>query len=340
MDFDLSPTPTPPPKPDLSKPSAPADSPIADTTYRNYDGPLKLRASRWTVIAAAQWRLTKKKPIFWVLATMGLLPFLFAGIMLYLQTRYPDMFVARRGPNFNPFFDTTPGQKYTYQFYRALDFQLYFLFPLAILLGSGAIAADNRTNALMVYLSKPLTKGDYLLGKWLGVFLILFGASFVPAFGLYLYALMSDGVAFLKQDPFLVLKVACGSAIPAALFTSLQLGLSAWSKTPRIAGAVFAGIYVASGWIAQILWALQTREDLTKGVLIRHLSISGIINGLNQNLYGLILHWPNVSRRRGFNVAELPPPNAAILFGIFLVIVIGGIATARAKINAVEVVRG
>jgi hypothetical protein len=88
------------------------------------------------------------------------------------------------------------------------------------------------------------------------------------------------------------------------------------------------------------LWVFQTHEDLTKGILIRHMSISGIINGLNQNLYGLVLHWPNVSRRRGFNVAELPPPNAAILFSLFLVIVIGGIAAARAKINAVEVVRG
>ena len=339
MDFDLSPP--PPPKPDRSKPSAPADSPIADTTYRNYDGPLKLRASRWTVIASAQWRLTKKKPIFWVLSAMGMLPFLFAGIMLYLQSRISaGMMSERPDPIFYWMFDTAPGQKYTYQFYRALDFQLYFLFPLAILLGSGAIAADNRTNALMVYLSKPITKGDYLLGKWLGVFLILFGASFVPAFGLYLYALMSDGVAFLKQDPFLVLKVACGSAIPAALFASLQLGLSAWSKTPRIAGAVFAGIYVASGWIAQILWALQTRKDLTKGILIRHLSISGIVNGLNQNLYGLVLHWPNMSRRRGFNVAELPAPNAAILFSLFLIIVIGSVIAARAKINAVEVVRG
>ncbi len=339
MDFDLSPTPAASGTATPKSPSA-SDSPIADTSYRNYDGPLYLRTSRWSVIASAQWRLVKKKPIFWVLAAFGLLPFLFAGIMLYLQSRYPNTFAPRGGPNFNPFFDTTPGQTYTYQFYRALDFQLYFLFPLAILLGSGSIAADNRTNALMVYLSKPLTKGDYLLGKWLGVFLILFGASFVPAFGLYFYALMSDGIAFLKQDPLLILKVACGSAIPAALFTSLQLGLSAWSKTPRIAGAVFAGIYVASGWIAQILWALQTREDLTKGILIRHLSLSGIINGLNQNLYRLTLHWPNVHRRRGFNVAELTPPNAAVLFSIFLVIVIGGIVTARARINAVEVVRG
>ena len=340
MDFDLSPTP-PLPNPDDAKPHGASDSPIADTSYRNYDGPLNLRRSRWTIIAAAMWQLIKKKSVFWVLAALCLLPFLFAVLKLWIQSRLPSGIVEQRpDPVFYLMFDLTPGQKYTYQFYRALDFQLYFLFPLAILLGSGSIAADNRTNALMVYLSKPLTKGDYLLGKWLGVFLIMFGASVVPAFGLYMYALMSDGIDFLKQDPFLLLKVACASVIPAALFTSLQLGLSAWSKTPRIAGAVFAGIYVASGWIAQILWEMQTNKDLTKGILLRHLSLSGIINGLNQNLFGLNLHWANVHRRRGFNVAELPPPNAAVLFTVFLVIVIGGIAAARAKINAVEVVRG
>jgi len=45
---------------------------------------------------------------------------------------------------------------------------------IALVVGAGAIAADNRSNALMVYLSKPITKGDYLLGKWMGIFLAIF----------------------------------------------------------------------------------------------------------------------------------------------------------------------
>jgi ABC-2 type transport system permease protein len=347
MDFDLTPhlsKPEPQPSaPPLETPPG-APSPIADTTYRTYDGPLRLRAARWSVIALAQWNLVRRKPGFWVLFALGLLPYVFAGVLLYIQARLPagspDGAGRRPDEMFFFMFDSSPGQKYTYQFYRALDFQQYFLFPLTILLGSGSIAADSRTNALMVYLSKPLTKGDYLAGKWMGAFLILFGAAFLPALGLFLYALMNDGMDFVRTNPLMILRVVAAAAVPAALFASVQIGLSAWSKTPRLAGALFAGVYMASSLIAMILWSMQSREDLTKGILLRHLSLTGIVNGISQNIYGLTIHWPNVSRQRGFNLADLAPPDIKVLLPIFLLLVAGGIAAARARINAVEVVRG
>lgn len=309
-------------------------TPISDVSYRDYGGPLHTRAIRWWIVAAAGIRMLVKKPGFWIVCALSLLPYVFAGVMLYVESQG-----MLRSMNMLPKYP--PDQKFAAQFFGALDGQWFWLFVLSLMIGAGSIAADNRTNALLVYLSKPLTKGDYLLGKWMAIFLVVFAAAAVPALVLYLYCLISYlDAGFLKNEPWLIFRLLGAAAIPAALHASLLVGFSAWSKTPRVAGASYAALFLVGQLITTAIWLIRFRGDMTNGIIVRHLSVGGIIKGLAQNVYGITLLVPTGHRRRGIEIVSMDPPLLGIMLGIGLALVVLGVLAARTRIQAVEVIRG
>lgn len=316
---------------DLTPPGKPASaSPIADLSYRNYDGPLHTRAVRWWIVAVANIRIMLRKPGFWILTLLAALP--------YVQS----LLILQFGGGGNLFGTSDPAHKYALQFYQSLQAQQFFVFLLALMVGAGCIAADNRANALLVYLSKPITKGDYLLGKWMGVFLILFGVGVVPSLILFVYCLLSfSGDGFLTNEPTLFWRMLVANTIPAAVHASLLVGFSAWSKTPRIAGAVYAAFCLISSAIAGIIGSMEFRAHADPSRLIQSLSVFGGIQGLAQNVYGVTLQIGKFHRRSGgFEQIKLAPPSLWVMLALVTVFIVLGIAAARMKIKAVEVVRG
>jgi len=323
-------------------PSVPvsADSPIADLTYRNYDGPLHSRAVRWWTIAVAMFKLHTRPLSFKIVGAIATLPYLFIIALLWLQGQIASAQGGR--PSFlvsTGLVDMTVGQKFAIQFYNALGYQLLYLVILTLIAGAGSIASDNRNNALLIYLSKPITKNDYLLGKWMGLFLALFAAAFTPAILLYLYCLVSyysDG--FLRDEPRLLLHVFTCTALAAATLTSIMIGLSAWSKSPRITGAILASLYFAGQAVAFAMWRYSSQGDPGKDVILAHSSIGGAISGLSQGIYGVTVHTLRGSMRRGFRTVDYPPPSGTIMWAMVLGLILVGVVAARIKIRAVEVI--
>lgn len=313
---------TRPPSPE----SPPPASSIADLSYRTYDGPLHTRAWRWWIVALANLRAVRRKPVFWVLAGLGFIPYLVIGFMLYL------------GSSLGPLASLLPQQKYATLFFQAFRQQQFWMLLLALLVGAGSIAADNRANALQIYLAKPLTKGDYLLGKWMGVLLPLLGASFLPALALFIYCALSfTGDGFFRNEPHLLWRMALVTALPAVLHASLIMGFSAWSRSSRLAGAMYAGFYLLSSIISSIVGTLELRAHDQVGRLIQHLSVSGVIQGLGQNIYHVTA--AGRLRHHGRFALHEPPDAWVMLLGVVVLVAIGLLA-ARAKVRAVEVVRG
>lgn len=321
-------------------PALKPDAPIADLTYRNYDGPLHSRAVRWWTIAAAMFRLHTKPLGFKIVASIAVLPYLFIIALLWVQGQINSNSNGRQITGFlTNLMDNTPGQKYAIQFYNALGYQLLYLVILTLIAGAGSIASDNRNNALLIYLSKPITKTDYLMGKWMGLFLTLFMVAFGPALLLYLYCLVSyTGDGFLRDEPRLILHVIACTGITAAVFTSVMIGLSAWSKSPRVIGAVLAGIYFAGQIVAFAVWSQLSHGRPSQDAIALHSSIGGALSGLSQGIYGVTIHSMRLSRRRGVFSLDIPPPAPAVMWSIALGLILFGIIAARLKIRAVEVI--
>ncbi len=339
MDFDFGqPVPTAQVAPEMS------GSPIADLSYRNYDGPLKSRAARWWIVALSTVRLAMRSKAYWILFSLcGLRYILQCAIIYFTQmaaARIPDPSAAMQ-----------IREKFASGFFSAMcgNMNSFGLLLIALTVGAGVIAADNQSNALMVYLSKPITKGDYLLGKWMGVFVSIFAAAVIPALALYLFCLggyRSEG--FLTEDPWLFLRIPFAAAVPAAIHASVIVGISAWSKTPRSAGAAYVGLYFISYTIAGIVLSkIFTTLPAASLNMLSHSSISGVIDGLVQQVYhipALDIPWFSqgeaTGNRGGDGRIATEAPKLWFALTLATALCVAGIAAARSRIRAVEVVKG
>jgi ABC-type transport system involved in multi-copper enzyme maturation permease subunit len=112
-----------------------------------------------------------------------------------------------------------------------------FTILLSIFGASGLIANDLRTGAILVYLSRPLTRRDYVLGKLCVPLALNLAVTLVPALGLYLVALGLAPDQFLKWDLAWIGPAIVAHAVGMSLFVSLlALAVSSLSRSARVAG--------------------------------------------------------------------------------------------------------
>jgi ABC-2 type transport system permease protein len=296
-------------------------TPIADLSYRNYDGPKTLKTARWWVITLSGLRVSFKKKGLWIMFGVSSLSYLF---MLFMM--FTSVFTQGMGDDILGGFREQLVGTYSNAFWPLM---------IALLVGSGSIAADNRANALQVYLAKPLSKRDYLIGKWLYIFIIIFAVYILPLLLVVPYRAFDVGFAdFIRSDGRVFAVLPLLAALPAALHASVLVGISAWNKTPWIVGVIYAGVYFFSSIFAIILAASINSTSAVTDSTLEHLSLEGVISGIAQNLLD--------AAPGGFTGAMMQSvvPNVLPLILIAAFLIIGGVLAARARIRAVEVVQG
>lgn len=114
------------------------------------------------------------------------------------------------------------------------------------------ITRDRATNALTVYLSRPLTSGDYLLGKLGTIVGVLAGLWTGP---LLLGWLLS--VAFAPDRDFIIysfsplLRALLFHGIALVTLAAIALGVSAAGRTSRTTTILWIGLWLIVGAIAK-----------------------------------------------------------------------------------------
>lgn len=231
--------------------------PIHDVGYRHWSGRWTSHPYRWWVITSQGIVLLARRRRFMLLMALSALPFVVRAVMLYGATVLGRLPFLRIDAKF---------------FEDFLTQQLFFTFIIAIYAGSGLIANDLKANALQIYLSKPITRQDYLIGK-LGVisfFLLL--PTLVPGLLLLLLAfLFQSSPDFVRDLAWLAAPILFYSAVIVLTHAFLVLCLSALTRSSRFAGVNLAAVFffgqILFGILKQILrssrvsW-VSLREDL------------------------------------------------------------------------------
>jgi len=310
--------------------------PIADLSYRNYDGPLKKPGSRWWVIAKNGIRIALKKKALW---------FWMFGSAWYYLAMLVGLFFFQQVSSANPpikqamqaFLERIVWQD---QFLHGFSFGQMAMLIISLMLGSGSIADDNRSNAMLIYLSKPCAKREYLFGKWVGIALPVFVIMVIPTIVFYAYgALTFREYGFLK-DAWLLPKMLVIIPIAAMLHASIVVGISSMFNQGRNASATYAGLYFLGYFFTSLMggiWA-SSRGETTYPV--RHLfygSIDGILIGVCKAIVGTNGSPPFGIQNPG-RMSQVPAPNVAAILGIALLISVVFVLIAWRKIRAVEVI--
>ena len=318
-------------------------SPIADLSYRNYDGPLNPPSHRWWAITKMCIRLSTKKRGFWIAACISAYWYLILGAIFFFLDVFGQSAPGSTGGK-NPLFASIVWKD---QFINAFSMSQLLLFIIALQLGAGAIANDNRAKALLVYLSKPCTKGDYLIGKWFGVFIPITIVCAIPTFAFYGYCLMSyRNYGFLSDDPWLIFKLMGMVLLPGFFHASVSLGISSMFDQGRLAGASYAGLYFISLFFTKIMQIMHNVNSVRGGGrgtglvdMLYYFAVDGIQIGLAKVLLGS--PGSGLIPANGPGNRQMPPipiPNAPLMWGLFFGISFVFMWIAWTRIRAVEVV--
>lgn len=218
--------------------------PIHDQGYRHYVGQRAPHGRAWWVIARAHILTLLQYRWFQLLLLAASVPFLIRAGQIYFATTNPQ--VAQ-------LLATTPDT-----FRDFLSQQRFFVF-LIVIMHSGLISEDRRTNALQLYLSKPLTRVEYVLGKLLSPLLYVLAITLLPAILLLVLQIVFSGsMAFLRQNLFLLPAITLLSLMQALLAAFAILALSSLSKSRRFVAIMYAGIVFFTAAMYQVLRGITT----------------------------------------------------------------------------------
>ena len=260
--------------------------PIHDQGYRRYSGRRTPPGRGWWVIARAGVLVRLRERRFLALLLLAWLPFIVRALQIYASTNFTQLsFLAPDPATFREF----------------VDQQSVFLFFITVYAGSGLIADDRRANALQVYLSKPLTRIEYVAGKFVTLAIFLVAASWLPAMALLaLQMIFAGSPAFVFEHPALVPAISLFCAIEVVASSLEMLALSSLSKSRRFVAVMYAAVVFlgaalyqvftaitgSNGWawlspeevfdsLADILFALPGRPALSLPVVV--VAIAGVV---------------------------------------------------------------
>jgi len=219
--------------------------PIHDQGYRRYSGSRAAVGRGWMVIARAGIRTMFAKRAFLGLLLLAWLPFLVRAVQFYFAANLPQAQVLA------PTAET---------FRQFLEQQEIFVFFVTVYVGAGLIANDRRANALQIYLSKPLSRVEYVFGKLAILMAFLLLVTWVPAIVLLLVQMAFAGnVSFLTRNVFLFPAITVFSFLEVIMVSATMLALSSLSNSSRYVGVMYAAVMFFSGAVYGVLF-LATRS--------------------------------------------------------------------------------
>ncbi len=180
--------------------------------------------------------------------------------------------------------------------------ELRFSMLLILIVGPNLISQDLRYNALPLYLSRPLRRFDYFLGK-LGVIVAFLGAvTIVPAVIAYVLGLLfSLDLSIVRETfPLLLASIAYGLVISVSA-GMLILALSSLSRNSRYVALFWLAVWLGTSAVSGVLQSVdmaQRRHEVDRGGRDRFSaeSVDRELDAAKTNWRPLVSYTANLSR--------------------------------------------
>ena len=227
--------------------------PIHTQNYRHWEGTLKTQShTRWWIIAKAELKQIAQRKIVRLIVAVPPLIYIFVhAIFIYFID------VQVQGVTFPTFpfkIDSAFFQKFLF---RIEPFPSPLLVALVTIFGgSGLIATDLKNNTLSLYLSKPISWVDYLIGKFAVIGILLAYLTLIPALLLFLGHLLFAGTSVLTESYWILFSIIAYSAVIILSTSLLILLFSSLTRDPRYAIIGFSAVWFGSPVIYEVLKAI------------------------------------------------------------------------------------
>lgn len=183
------------------------------------------------------------------------------------------------------------------------------------------LCTDRRSGMLGVYLSSPLDRDTYLLGKAIAIATALSLVCLGPPLLLLLAnVLQSQGPDGAGDILLALVRVIAAGVVLTVFYTGVTMGVASLTDRKTVATAGIILIFLVSIMVTGIL------------------SVSGAPEG-SQAVSPTYLSLDLASRVHGEPGNIMPSASSALVWGAWLAWTVGGFALARFRLHAVQVTR-
>jgi len=307
---------------------------VYEHRYRAYEGEPQSAWSRFLVIPRYALREVFKSKLLTTIYVICFIYPLIAAILVYLHHNVNALSLLQINvrellPIDNTFFRTF------------LEIQGGFAFILTVLVAPPLISRDLANNALPLYLCRPLSRTQYVLGKMAVVAFLLSLVTWVPGLLIFVFQASLAGFGWLWANLWMAWSIFFGSMAWIVLLSLIALSISALVKWRVVASGAMLGLFFVPSAFGEIVNQLF----LTR---IGHLiSLWATMNIIWQGLFGLFERQTGrvqgtvsnpIYERQYFDIALLEPP----LWASWLIIVAACavcVFLLTRKVRAYEVVK-
>jgi len=241
---------------------------VYEQTYKRYAGPLTPEWSRFFIIPRHAYRGVFKSKLFTAFFVICFIPLLVEAILIYLHHNVNALGILRVNvreliPIDASFFETF------------VNLQGGFAFFVALLVGPPLVSRDLRNNALPLYLCRPFSRTEYVLGKMSVLLILLSLITWIPQLLLFFFQSYLEGATWFVSNLWIASAIVIGSVVWILLLALLSQAVSALVKWRVVASAALLGIFFIPsvfGEFINVVFMTRWGHIVSLGALMKNVS--------------------------------------------------------------------
>jgi ABC-type transport system involved in multi-copper enzyme maturation permease subunit len=219
---------------------------VYEHLYGAYEGESHSAWSRFLVIPRYALRDTFKSKLFTTIFILCFIYPLVATILVYLHHNVNALAVLQINvrellPIDSSFFLTF------------VKVQCAFAFILTVLGAPPLISSDLSNNALPLYLCRPLSRAEYVLGKMAVIVFLLSLITWIPGLLIFFFQASLAGLAWFWTNLWMIQAIFSGSMVWIILLSLLALAVSSLVKWRVVASGALLGMFFVPRAFGEII---------------------------------------------------------------------------------------
>ena len=219
---------------------------VFENSYRQYEGGLTPEWARFLVLPRYALRDVFGSKFFTAAFCLCFIYPLVAAILIYL--RHNSNAIALMQIDVS---ELLPIDASFFQYF--VEIQGWLAFILTVLVGPVLVSRDLSNNALPLYLCRPFSRAEYVLGKMTVLVVLLSLVTWVPGLLLFLLQAYLEGAGWIVSNLWMAGAIFVGSMMWIVLLSLLSLAISAWVRWRLVAGVALLGSFFIPGVLGNLI---------------------------------------------------------------------------------------
>ena len=246
--------------------------PIREKGYYNWEGQLKTSPIKWLPIFINGIKSVYKKKFSKLLFAMCAFTFFIFLVAVYVSTKPELKMMANLVKEIQ-------SDALLFNTYYTNGFLIFWMVMLSLFAGAELISGDLKYKSFIFYLSRPLSRLDYVKGKYAIVLFYLLAFTLVPGLLLIIAKIIFSGEFAVSLN---ILIAAIIFPIVMSLFLgSLSIMLSSLSANGRFVKVMIFVVYMMSNAIAQMF------NEIFNNRSFMYLSFDSNIKSFGEFIFGV-----------------------------------------------------